>query len=62
MGTSDLPLDIQQRIESRWSAQIKRQQQQRDIDAEASPSHSDGADDPGSVDIANWARQRESDS
>ena len=30
MGASDLPLHVRQRIESKWSAQVKRMHQQRD--------------------------------
>ena len=64
MGASDLPLDIRQRIELRWSAQIKRHQQQQQLDLEArlaSPSPADDADDCGLVAIADWEKQRPGD-
>jgi hypothetical protein len=57
-----LPLDIRQRIESRWSAQIKRhqQQQQLDLEARAAPP-ADDPDDCGLVAIVDWEKQRTSD-
>jgi hypothetical protein len=64
MGASDLPLDIRQRIESRWSAQIKRHQQQQQLDLEARAASSSPGDDPddcGLVAIADWEKQRPSD-
>jgi hypothetical protein len=62
MGASDLPLDIQQRIEQRWSAQIKRHQQEREHEARAnSPASSDAQDARGLIHIADWGRRRADD-
>ena len=62
MGASDLPLDIRQRIKSRWSAQIKRHQQQQQLDIEAkAASPADDPDDCGLVAIADWEKQRARD-
>lgn len=70
MGASDLPLGIRQRIEQRWSAQIKRLQQERDLkDLEhlKSKPRDDGAsvglraaDVNGCVHIAEWCKHRSS--
>jgi hypothetical protein len=62
MGASDLPLDIRQRIESRWSAQIKRHQHQQQLGVEArAASPADDPDDCGLVAIADWEKPRAND-
>lgn len=61
MGATDLPLDVRQRIESRWSAQMKRLQQQRDPEGDASRPPGGDPDDRSLVDLANWGKQRPGD-
>lgn len=71
MGASDLPLGVRQRIEQRWSAQIKRLQQERDLKdikarelkdrdpgGEPAEGRSDNADSCGAVRIAAWCKHR----
>jgi hypothetical protein len=62
MSASDLPRDVRQRIESRWSAQMKRHEQQRELEARTGPPD-DGADrhDCRPVDIAEWGERRAGD-
>jgi len=60
MSASNLPLGVCQRIEQRWSAQIKRQQEERDLKAKAAVS--DLGEDNTSiapVAIVEWGKQRD---
>ena len=60
MGASDLPLGVCQRIEQRWSAQLKRLQEERDLRARAASTHLDDDQEGGApVDIVEWGKQRE---
>jgi hypothetical protein len=60
MGASDLPLGVCQRIEQRWSAQIKRLQAERDLKNKmaATPHRDDGAQSR-LVEIADWTKPRD---
>ena len=60
MSATNLPLGVCQRIEQRWSQQIKRLQAERDLKAKAALS--DLGDDTTStapVDIVEWGKQRD---
>ena len=58
MGASDLPLGVRQRIEQRWSAQLKRMQEERDLKDKAAPHRDDAV--PGSlVEISDWGKPRD---
>ena len=60
MGASDLPLGVRQRIEQRWSAQLKRMQAERDIkDKAATGSDGDDVRAGGLIEIAEWCKPRD---
>ena len=60
MGANDLPLGVRQRIEQRWSAQLKRMQAERDIKDKAA-AQLDGGERPTGdlVEIAGWCKPRD---
>lgn len=58
MGASDLPLGVRQRIEQRWSAQLKRMQEERDLKDKAAP-HQDDAVTGSLVEISDWGKPRD---
>lgn len=59
MGASDLPLGVRQRIEQRWSAQLKRMQEERDLKEKAAAAHQDDAVTGSLVEIADWGKPRD---
>ena len=60
MGASDLPLGVRQRIEQRWSAQLKRMQEERDLkDKLAAPHQDDDADAGSLIEISDWGKPRD---
>jgi hypothetical protein len=60
MSASNLPLGVCQRIEQRWSAQIKRLQAERDLKAKAAVSDlGDDSTSTAPVDIVEWGKQRD---
>jgi len=60
MGASDLPLGVRQRIEQRWSAQLKRQQAERDLKTKLTVTpHPDGGADKKLVELADWTKPRD---
>ena len=60
MGANDLPLGVRQRIEQRWSAQLKRMQAERDIkDKAAIQPDGDDGNASGLIEIAGWCKPRE---
>jgi hypothetical protein len=60
MSASNLPLGVCQRIEQRWSAQIKRLQEERDLKARAAaPDANDDHTSIAPVDIVQWGKQRD---
>ena len=58
MSASDLPLGVRQRIEQRWSAQLKRMQEERDLKDKAAP-HQDDAVAGSLVEISDWGKPRD---
>jgi len=62
MGASDLPLEIRQRIERRWSFRIKRDQQPqpRDPAVPSSMSSPEGVADAPAL-ISEWRKPRSND-
>ena len=58
MGASDLPLGVRQRIEQRWSAQLKRMQEERDLKDKAA-LHQDDAVAGSLVEISDWGKPRD---
>ena len=60
MGASDLPLGVRQRIEQRWSAQLKRMQEERDLkDKAAIPPDGEDVSAGGLIEIAEWGKPRD---
>jgi hypothetical protein len=60
MSASNLPLGVCQRIEQRWTAQIKRLQEERDLKAKtASPDTVDDQEGGALVDVVAWGKQRD---
>jgi hypothetical protein len=60
MTASNLPLGVCQRIEQRWSAQIKRLQEERDLKAKAaSPDLVDDHEGGALVAAIEWGKQRD---
>ena len=60
MSASNLPLGVCQRIEQRWTAQIKRLQEERDLKAKVtSPELVDDHEGGALVDVVDWGKQRD---
>jgi hypothetical protein len=59
MGASDLPLGVRQRIEQRWSAQLKRMQEERDLKDKGAPHQGDDAATGSLVEVAEWGKPRD---
>jgi hypothetical protein len=60
MSASNLPLGVCQRIEQRWTAQIKRLQEERDLKAKAtSPELVDEQEGAALVGVVEWGKQRD---
>ena len=59
MGAYDLPLGVRQRIEQRWSAQLKRMQEERDLKDKAAAPHHDDAVAGSLVEITDWGKPRD---
>lgn len=60
MSASNLPLSVCQRIEQRWSAQIKRLQAERDLKAKAAaPKLVDDRERGALVAAVEWGKQRD---
>lgn len=60
MSATNLPLGVCQRIEQRWTAQIKRQQEERDLKARAtSPELVDEREGGALVGVVEWGKQRD---
>jgi hypothetical protein len=58
MGASDLPLGVRQRIEQRWSAQLKRMQEERDLKDKGAAVHPD-KDAVSLIEISDWGKPRD---
>jgi hypothetical protein len=60
MSASNLPLGVCQRIEQRWTAQIKRLQEERDLKAKAtSPELVDEQEGAALVGVVEWGKPRD---
>ena len=60
MSASNLPLGVCQRIEQRWTAQLKRLQEERDLKAKvASPELVDEREGGALVGVVEWGKQRD---